>query len=59
MTFSIETPRLLLRDFVPADWTAVHTYASDPEVVRFMNWGPNSVDDSQAFVARAIALAMS
>jgi RimJ/RimL family protein N-acetyltransferase len=57
MSYSIETPRLLLRDFVPADWTAVHAYAGDPEVVRFMNWGPNSEADSRAFVARAIAMA--
>lgn len=57
MSLSIETPRLLLRDFVPADWLGVHAYASNPEVVRFMNWGPNSEADSQTFVARAIALA--
>jgi len=57
MAFSIETPRLLLRDFQDADWTAVHTYAADPAVVRHMNWGPNTEADTRAFVAQAIALA--
>src|SRR5262249_33729233 len=31
----LRTARLLLRDFVAADWAAVRAYASDPEVVRF------------------------
>lgn len=49
------TDRLLLRDFVKADWRAVHEYASDPDVVRYMPWGPNSVDETKAFVSRALA----
>ncbi len=49
------TERLLLRDFVDGDWHAVHEYGSDPEVVRFMPWGPNEKDDTKAFVARARA----
>jgi RimJ/RimL family protein N-acetyltransferase len=56
MNFSIETPRLLLRDFQEADWTAVHAYAANPEVTRHMNWGPNTEADTRAFVAQAIAL---
>ena len=49
------TDRLLLRDFVESDWRAVHEYGSDIEVVRYMPWGPNTEDDTKAFVARAIA----
>ena len=57
MNFSLKTPRLILRDFAEADWTAVHAYASDLEVVRHMNWGPNTEADTQAFIKEAIALA--
>jgi RimJ/RimL family protein N-acetyltransferase len=32
----LHTPRLCLRDFLPTDLQAIHAYASDPEVMRFM-----------------------
>jgi ribosomal-protein-alanine N-acetyltransferase len=51
----LKTDRLLLREFVESDWPAVHEYGSDPQVVRFMSWGPNTEDDTRAFVARALA----
>ncbi|MBD3348097.1 MAG: GNAT family N-acetyltransferase [Candidatus Eisenbacteria bacterium] len=51
----ITTPRLVLRDFVEEDWRSVHEYGSDPEVVRFMPWGPNTEEDTRAFVARALS----
>jgi RimJ/RimL family protein N-acetyltransferase len=44
------TERLVLRDITAEDVQAVHAYASDPEVCRFMVWGPNTLDDTQAFV---------
>jgi RimJ/RimL family protein N-acetyltransferase len=53
----IVTDRLLLRAFRPADWPDVHVYGSDPEVVRFMDWGPNRVEDSRDHVNRAVAMA--
>ncbi len=49
------TERLVLRDFEEADWASVHSYASDPEVVRYMDWGPNTEKESRSFVSRAIA----
>lgn len=49
------TERLALRDFEEADWTSVHSYASDPQVVRYMDWGPNTDKESKNFVSRAIA----
>jgi ribosomal-protein-alanine N-acetyltransferase len=52
---AITTARLLLRDFEEADWKSVHDYASDPEVVRYMPWGPNTTEDTNNFIKRAIA----
>jgi ribosomal-protein-alanine N-acetyltransferase len=51
----IETERLVLRDFRRDDWERVHEYAIDPEVYRYMPWGPNSEDETRAFIERAIA----
>ena len=51
----LRTPRLILREFRPDDLEAVHAYGSDPEVARFMVWGPNTPDDSQAFIDRTLA----
>jgi ribosomal-protein-alanine N-acetyltransferase len=51
----LETSRLLIRDFRPEDWVAVHEYGNDPEVYRFQSWGPSTEQDSRAFVDMAIA----
>lgn len=51
----IRTKRLVLRDFEEADWEAVHEYASDPEVVRYLAWGPNTEEESKSFIQRALA----
>ncbi|MFW6162462.1 MAG: GNAT family N-acetyltransferase [Planctomycetota bacterium] len=51
----LRTDRLVLRDFEERDWRAVHRYATDYAVVRFMEWGPNTKADTQAFIARAVA----
>jgi RimJ/RimL family protein N-acetyltransferase len=48
------TNRLLLREFAPADAAAVHLYASDPQVTSHMIWGPNTVEDTDAFLSRAV-----
>jgi len=53
-SLSIETRRLVLRDFVPDDWRAVQEYARIPKVVRFMPWGPNSPAQTKVFVRRAM-----
>jgi len=52
---SLETDRLTLREFKERDWQAVHAYASDPEVVRHVEWGPNTEEDTRAFIQRALA----
>lgn len=51
----IRTKRLILRDFNETDWQAVHGYASDPEVVRYMDWGPNTEEETKVFIRRSIS----
>jgi ribosomal-protein-alanine N-acetyltransferase len=46
------TERLHLREFVPGDETDIHEYASDGEVVRFMDWGPNTPEQTREFLER-------
>ncbi len=52
---SLETSRLVLREFRERDWQDVHEYASDPEVVRYMDWGPNNESITRNFVRSAIS----
>jgi ribosomal-protein-alanine N-acetyltransferase len=52
---TITTDRLLLRPFRASDVAAVHAYASDPAVVRFMDWGPNTMAETRAYVDRILA----
>jgi ribosomal-protein-alanine N-acetyltransferase len=49
------TERLLLRDFTWSDQEAVHAFAGDPLVTQFMDWGPNDVHDTRAFLTMAVA----
>ena len=49
----LQSKRLLLRDFRDDDFEAVHGYAMDLEVVQYMEWGPNSEDDTREFLMRA------
>ena len=50
----LETGRLILREFAESDWQAVHGYASDPEVVRYMVWGPNTEEATRGFIQHAL-----
>nr|WP_104909899.1 GNAT family protein [Nostoc sp. 'Lobaria pulmonaria (5183) cyanobiont'] len=52
----LETQRLILRDFVKSDWPAVHKYASDPKVVRYLTFGANSEEDTKNFLQTEISL---
>jgi [ribosomal protein S5]-alanine N-acetyltransferase len=51
---TLTTDRLVLREFREGDWAAVHEYGCDPEVVRYMPWGPNSEEDTRFFIERAL-----
>ncbi len=52
--FPIETARLFLREFRAEDEQDIHAYASDPEVVRLMIWGPNTPEITKTFLAGAL-----
>lgn len=51
----LATERLVLRDFAWSDQEALHSFASDPIVTRFMDWGPNDIHDTVAFLTMAVA----
>ncbi len=53
--FPVHTERLILREFRDEDFCDIHAYAAMPLVSRFMTWGPNTLEDSRAFLDRAIA----
>ncbi|MCO5993261.1 GNAT family N-acetyltransferase [Actinoallomurus rhizosphaericola] len=38
----------------PADWEAVHSWASQAAVCRFQLWGPNTEEQTREFVAAAV-----
>ena len=46
-------PRLALASFAEADFDAVHAFASDPVVCQFTTWGPNTEQETRAFIAQA------
>lgn len=52
----VETARLLLRPFTGDDAENVHVYASDPAVCRFTDWGPNTREMTEAWVAEAASV---
>lgn len=52
--YSLRTPRLLLREFTPADEDDVHVYASDDATVRYMDWGPNTREQTRIFLGEEI-----
>jgi [ribosomal protein S5]-alanine N-acetyltransferase len=48
---TLVTDRLILRKMTPDDTEAVFTYASDPEVTRYVSWETHlSTEDSRAFL---------
>jgi len=48
----VRTARLFARDFEPSDFDAVHAYASDPEVTRFMFFAPRSRGETRDYLER-------
>lgn len=51
----LTTDRLILRPLENRDLDRVHSWASVPANVRYMDWGPNSKEDSLAFILTAKA----
>lgn len=56
MEIRIETERLILREYVAADWKAVHEYASQEKILVYENWGPNTEADTSKFIEEALKL---
>jgi len=52
---SRETARLIMRPFQESDFTTVHSYASSDENTKYMFFGPNSEEETRAFLTRVIA----
>jgi ribosomal-protein-alanine N-acetyltransferase len=50
----LRLPRLRLREWREDDWPGAHAYGSDPEVVRYMDWGPNTEEATRAFIAASM-----
>jgi RimJ/RimL family protein N-acetyltransferase len=51
----LETERLVLREIGLEDADAIHAYAANPEVVRYMAWGPNTFEQTRRFCAERVA----
>lgn len=50
----LETPRLILRDFVTEDWRAIHAYQTNPLYLRYYPWTERTPEAVQAFVQQQI-----
>ncbi len=57
MLKTLVTDRLILRKFTLDDMDAVQSYASVRENILYMGWGPNTLEDTKAFIQSAIAAA--
>ena len=44
-----------MRDFVEGDFDAIHVYASNPDVTRFMFHGPRTIEDTRDYLDRMLA----
>ena len=51
----LQTERLLLREYTLDDFAAVHSFASDARVAEYVEWGPNTADDTQEFLELCVA----
>jgi RimJ/RimL family protein N-acetyltransferase len=51
---NIVTNRLLLRNFSVLDFSAIHAYSSDSEVTKYTLFGPNTLDETRAFLVNVI-----
>ena len=49
-----ETERLNIRDFLEDDWRDAHEYDSDPEVVKYQPFGPNTEEETKTHINRRL-----
>lgn len=50
----LETDRLIIRDYLPADFSAVHPLVSEPDIYRYQSWGPNTEEDTKNFIKASV-----
>jgi len=51
----LETKRLLIREFKPSDLDSIHEYGSNPEVIKYMPFEPNTPEGSKSFLEQAMS----
>ncbi len=51
---TIETNRLILREYTISDWEAVHKYAQNGAILIYEVWGPNTEKQTKEFIKKAI-----
>nr|WP_154896490.1 GNAT family protein [Paenibacillus xylanexedens] len=49
-----ETERLILREIGLDDWESIHTYTISPEVTQYTAWGPNTEQDTTAYIEQVL-----
>lgn len=50
---TVNTPRLQLRSFTKSDFAWLHPIAASPDVTRYTDWGPNTPEQTRAFLDAA------
>ncbi len=55
MQTHLETKNLRLRPLTSDDFEAVHAWASNPDNVRYMIWGPNDEQATRDFLAKTVS----
>ena len=55
----LHTDRLILREFVSADWPDVLAYQRDPRYLRYSDWTDRTPDDVKRFVQMFISISRS
>ena len=51
---TLETGRLLLRNYRTEDGERVHIYGSSAEFSKYELWGPNALEDTHNFVTEMV-----
>jgi [ribosomal protein S5]-alanine N-acetyltransferase len=52
---SVETKRLILRELSEDDFEDIHEFKSDPQVVKYLTWGPSSREQTLHSLRKQIA----
>lgn len=51
---NIHSERLLIRDHIASDLAAMHVWASDSEVIKFLDWKTISLTETKKYLDDAI-----